>query len=240
MIVGDAMVRFWVGVSGFGYTGWIGTFYPAGAKGDMLLQHYSEKLNSVEINSTFYQMPNERTIRKWAEATAGNFRFSFKANRRITHIKKLRNAASETASFADALTPLKGKLGPLLVQLPPFLRFDRGLLEGFLREKPGPISVVLEPRHTSWFSDEVYEVLERYNVALCVADTAEMKPVFRGTADFAYARLRQDNYSRTDLEKWSDKLAGFAQDGTDCYAYFKHDENGKAARMAVEFARLLS
>jgi len=234
------MVRFWVGVSGFGYTSWIGTFYPPYAKSDTLLQHYSERLNSVEINSTFYQMPNEGTIRKWADVCAGNFRFSFKANRRITHIKKLRNVAADTAFFADALKSLQNKLGPLLVQLPPFLRFERGLLDVFLSEKPGSISVVLEPRHASWFNEEIYDLLERYDVALCVADTAEMKPVFRRTANFAYARLRQDNYSRTDLEEWADKLANFAPDGTDCYAFFKHDKNGRAASMAVEFARLLA
>ena len=233
------MVRFWVGVSGFSYTSWRGTFYPEDAKPEKLLEAYSTKLNSVEINSSFYHMPTEKTTAKWEKSTHDNFRFSFKANRRITHIKKLRNATEDTAFFMMALKPLDEKLGCFLIQLPPYMKQDYSLLESFLNEKPDSIKVALEFRHESWFTDEVNRLLEKYNAALCVADTEDLKPVFQRTADFAYVRLRQDRYSGEDLKMWAERLSKFAKDTRDCFIYFKHDETGEAAKVAVEFTKML-
>ncbi len=233
------MVRFWVGVSGFSYTSWRGTFYPKDAKTEKLLEAYSTKLNSVEINSSFYHMPTEKTTLKWAKSTQEDFRFSFKANRRITHIKKLRNTAEDTEVFMKALKPLNEKFGCVLVQLPPYVKQDYGILETFLNEKPDSVRVALEFRHDSWFAEGLNSLLAKYNAALCVVDTEDMKPVFQRTANFVYARLRQDHYSRNDLKLWAEKLSELAKDASDCFVYFKHDETGQAANMALEFRNLV-
>lgn len=127
------MAKFWVGVSGFSYPKWRGKFYPKDTKSDKLLEAYSTKLNSVEVNSSFYNTPTEKTILKWAASVGEDFRFSFKANRRITHYKKLKNTQPEIDYITKALTNMGQKLGCLLVQLPPYMKSDNELLETFLK-----------------------------------------------------------------------------------------------------------
>jgi uncharacterized protein YecE (DUF72 family) len=233
------MVHFWVGVSGFSYTSWRGAFYPEGTKPEKMLEAYSGKLNSVEINSSFYHMPTQATTSKWAKSTQDDFRFSFKANRKITHIKKLRDAVADVEIFFKGLKPLEAKLGCVLVQLPPYMKQDYDTLETFLKQKPESIRVALEFRHNSWFSEKVSELLSKHNAALCIADTENMKPVFNNTANFFYARLRKDRYSKEDLKEWAGKLSKFAGSSTDCFVYFKHDETGDAASVAAEFRAML-
>jgi len=234
------MTHFWVGVSGFSYATWTGEFYPKGTTAGDMLSSYSAKLNSVEINSTFYHMPTQTTTGKWADSTPDDFRFSFKANRKITHFKKLKDAASEVDVFLKGLRRLQEKLGCVLIQLPPFLKADFNLLETFLAPEPvGTIRIAFEFRHSSWFTSQLNALLSKYDAALCVADTEDMKPIFEQTAKFAYARLRQDTYSKDELKNWSKKIQDFAGDSEDCFIYFKHDETGKAANMAMEFQTML-
>jgi len=233
------MTRFWVGVSGFSYASWKGVFYPEGTKTDKMLEAYSSKLNSVEINSSFYHIPTQGTSSKWAKSTQDEFRFSFKANRKITHYKKLRETVAEMKIFYDGVRPVEGKLGCVLVQLPPYMKQDYEVLETFLKEKPESIRVALEFRHESWFGEKLNELLTRHNAALCVADTEDMKPVFSNTADFVYARLRQDRYSKKDLKDWAENLSKFAEDSSDAFVYFKHDETGDAANVAAEFRAMV-
>ncbi len=233
------MARFWVGVSGFSYSSWRGKFYQEDTKAEDMLEAYSAKLNSVEINSTFYNMPIQKTTQKWNDSCPDDFRFSFKANRRITHIKKLRDTEQDTSFFMNALKPLDAKLGCVLVQLPPYQRNDATLLESFLKEVDVPKRLAFEFRHESWFTREIYGLLSKHSAALCVADTPEMKPVFQRTTSFAYVRLRQDHYSSDDLEDWAKKLEKFVSDNLDCFVYFKHDETGEAATKAMEFSKLL-
>ncbi len=205
-----------------------------------MLEEYSSKLNSVEINSSFYHMPTQSTTSKWANSTQEDFRFSFKANRRITHIKKLQDTSADTDIFFKGVKPVEAKLGCILVQLPPYMKQDYDTLETFLKQKPASIRVALEFRHSSWFGDRLNEVLSKYDAALCVADTVDMKAVFAGTANFTYARLRRDRYSKKELKDWANKLLKFAEDSSDCFVYFKHDETGDAANQAVEFRTMLS
>jgi uncharacterized protein YecE (DUF72 family) len=233
------MVRFWVGVSGFSYPAWQGVFYPDGTKPADMLNAYSGKLNSVEINSSFYHTPTEVTARRWGSVVGEGFRFSFKANRRITHIKKLRDAGEDFVAFTGVLRPLRDKLGCVLVQLPPYVKRDEATLEGFLNSKPESLNVALEFRHDSWFDDGVNKLLSRYNAALCVADTEDMKPVFSNTASFLYVRLRRDNYSKDELTSWAKRLQDFSERSVDCFVYFKHDEKGEAAKTAQGFKSML-
>ncbi len=234
------MPRFWVGVSGFSYASWIGEFYPKGTTAGEMLGAYSAKLNSVEINSTFYHMPSQTTTGKWSESTPDDFRFSFKTNRRITHFKKLKDATPDVEGFVNGLSPLEAKLGCVLIQLPSYLKADYDLLEKFLNQKTArSINFAFEFRHSSWFTDRLGALLSKYDAALCVADTEDMKPVFERTAEFTYARLRHDAYSGDELKNWSKKLRDFASDSKDCFIYFKHDESGEAANMAMEFESML-
>ena len=234
------MTKFWVGVSGFSYASWIGVFYPKGTKSTNMLEAYSAKLNSVEINSTFYHMPFHTTTSKWAKSVGSDFRFSFKINRKISHFMKLKGVEDELEVFFKGLKPMHEKLGCVLVQLPPYLKQDYALLETFLALKPKGVKMAFEFRHESWFGDELNALLSKYNAALCVADTEEMKPVLEQTADFVYARLRQDTYSKSELKKWSEKFQKFTANSSDCFIYFKHDEEGTAANMAAEFSATLN
>lgn len=234
------MGHYWVGVSGFSYASWVGVFYPKGTKPGNMLEAYSTRLSSVEINSTFYHMPTQATTEKWAHLTSDDFRFSFKTNRKITHFMKLRGVKAELDVFFKALKPMQEKLGCVLVQLPPYMKQDYDVLETFLTQKPESIRIALELRHTSWFGNELNASLSKHNAALCVADTEDMKPVFERTADFAYMRLRQDTYSKAELKKWSEKIQKFAGDLGDCFIYFKHDETGNAAIIAAEFSSMLN
>lgn len=234
------MVEFWVGVSGFSYASWKGTFYPVGTRPDGMLEAYSSKLNSVEINSSFYHMPTQSITSKWGRSTQENFRFSFKANRRITHIKKLRNTTIDSKILFEGLKPLNAKLGCVLVQLPPYMKQDYDVLESFLRDTPKSIRIALEFRHSSWFGPKLNDLLSKYGAALCVADTEDMKPIFEPTTSFSYARLRQDQYSRKGLKEWAERLLKFTKDSSDFFVYFKHDETGEAANKAVEFREMLT
>lgn len=233
------MVRFWVGVSGFSYASWKGVFYAEGTRPEQMLEAYSNKLSSVEINSSFYHTPTQSVTTKWANSTKRDFRFSFKANRQITHIKKLRNASADMANFCNNITPTGDRLGCVLVQLPPFLKQDFDTLEGFLKEKPESIRVAMEFRHSSWFGTKLNEMLTKYGAVLCIAETEDMAPVFEKTTDFVYVRLRKEHYSKKELKDWCEKLLKFAGDSNDCFVYFKHDETGAAANTAVEFSQML-
>lgn len=232
-------MRFWVGVSGFSYASWKGAFYPETTKPNQMLEAYSTKLNSVEVNSSFYHMPSQSTTSKWSSSTPEAFRFSFKANRKITHFKKLKDAKNEFEFFLKGLKPVEAKLGCVLVQLPPYMKQDCEILETFLAEKPKATPIAVEFRHSSWFGDKLNGLLTKYNAALCVADTEDMKPIFERTANFSYVRLRRSKYSRAELKEWSEKLRESTAGLKDCFVYFMHDETRDAANRAADFSAML-
>lgn len=233
-------MRFWVGVSGFSYASWNGVFYPKNTKPNEMLSAYATKLNSVEVNSSFYHMPTQTTTQKWAATTPEEFRFSFKTNRKITHFMKLKGVRSEFEFFLKGLKPVQEKLGVVLVQLPPYMKQDYEALETFLADKPEWAHLAIEFRHSSWFNDRVNHLLTKYHSALCVADTEDMKPVLERTANFAYARLRRNTYSSRELKDWSKKFLKLANGLEDCFIYFMHDESGDAANRAAEFNAMLA
>jgi uncharacterized protein YecE (DUF72 family) len=205
-----------------------------------MLEAYATKLNSVEVNSSFYHMPTQTTTAKWAASTPDMFRFSFKASRKITHFKKLKGAKNEFEIFLKGLEPVGKKLGSVLVQLPPYMKQDTDTLETFLAETPKATPIAVEFRHSSWFGDKLNGLLSKYNAALCVADTEDMKPVFEPTASFGYVRLRRSKYSKGEFKGWSDKLRKSAAGLEDCFVYFMHDETGDAANRAADFNAMLN
>ena len=225
----------YVGVSGFSYTGWKGNFYPKDLKSEDFLGYYSQRLNSVEINSSFYAPPTAAMIKSWSQKTQDQFRFSIKSPRQITHILKLGKGASDLAKKLSATLELLGsKRGPVLFQLPPFLRQDLTLLESFLKETEEVAKKVFEFRHESWLNETTYALLDKYGAGFCVAETEDMKPVTKIIGDIAYFRLRMDSYDKKSIDKWSKEIQNLAKDARETYVYLRHDETGENAALALQ------
>jgi uncharacterized protein YecE (DUF72 family) len=223
-----------VGVSGFSYPRWKGNFYPEDLKSEDFLGYYSQKLNSVEINSSFYAPPTTAMVKSWAAKTQNDFQFSIKSPRQITHILKLGKGSSDSAKKLDATLELLGsKRGPVLFQLPPFLRQDLKLLESFLEETAPVSKKVFEFRHDSWLTEPTYTLLEKYRTGFCVAETEDMKPVMKVIGDIAYFRLRLDSYDKTTVDDWSTRIKDLAKNAEETYVYLRHDETGENASLAL-------
>lgn len=233
------MNRIWVGTSGYNYKEWKGPFYPADLAEQDMLRFYGERYSSVEINYTFYRMPTVRTLQAWAKETPENFVFSLKAPRRITHEMRLRDAADPLTYFCDTAKVLKAKLGAMLFQLPPFLKKDVPRLEDFLHQMSPGFRAAFEFRNQSWFSDDVYECLQRFEVALCIAEHEERSAPFERTAPFGYLRLRRPDYSDQELAAWAERLAGIS-DWEQTFVYFKHEAAGRGPLLASKLLQHLA
>jgi uncharacterized protein YecE (DUF72 family) len=230
-----------VGVSGFSYTGWKGNFYPVNLKSEEFLSYYSQRLNSVEINSSFYASPSSAMVKSWAGRTGDNFRFSFKAPRQITHILKLGKGSVEAAErLGVTLGSLGEKKGPVLFQLPPYSRQDLKLLEDFLANTSKIGERVFEFRHESWLNDLTYATLEKYNAGFCIAETEDMKPVFKVTGKMPYFRLRRESYDPKMIDEWIGKIKEMSKESESVYVYLRHDENGDNAARALKILESLA
>jgi uncharacterized protein YecE (DUF72 family) len=187
----------------------------------------------VELNYTFRRFVTEKLLAGWITATPDGFRFSVKAHQTITHVKRLRDTEEFTRSFLTSLQPLavSGRLGTVLFQLPPFQKADAPLLEAFLAALPRSGRYTFEFRHESWFSDPVFDLLRRYNAALCLAESEKLSTPGVQTADFSYFRLRKPEYSPQERQVLAEKLAALAGDA---YVYFKHEDTPEGALYAEE------
>lgn len=224
------MAKIYAGTSGWAYPSWKPDFYPAKLPSAKFLGHYAERLNTVEVNYTFRRFPTEKLLRGWIAATPPEFQFAVKANQKITHISRLKNVADFTSDFLGALEPLatERKLGPVLFQLPPYLKADVALLKDFLATVPRNVRSAFEFRHASWFSDEVYEALREANVALCNAESEKLETPAVQTADFAYLRLRKETYSPAERKVIATTVSDLVKRG-DVYVYFKHEDTPEGA-----------
>jgi uncharacterized protein YecE (DUF72 family) len=227
--------KIYAGTSGWAYATWKPDFYPPKLASAKFLSHYSTRLNTVEVNYTFRHFPTEKLLRGWMAATPEDFTFAVKANQKITHIKRLKDAAEFTGEFIAALQPLDAekKLGPVLFQLPPYLKCDVGLLKDFLAALPRSLRSAFEFRHVSWFTEEVYEVMRAANAALCLAESEKLETPDVQTADFVYLRLRKEDYSTKARQALTGKVSGFARKG-DVYMYFKHEDTPEGALYAQD------
>jgi len=219
-------MQIFTGTSGFSYPEWCGRFYPAGLSGAQMLGYYATRLATVEINNTFYRMPNQDTVATWRDEVPDSFCFAVKASRRITHQKRLIDVSDDVAHLFGVVDVLGPKLGPVLFQLPPFLKKDLSALRDFLACLPAGRRAALEFRHPSWFADDVYSALAQSNVALVGGDLeeAEKSPPLVATADFGYLRLRRLDYDPSGIAEWGARIA--AQSWQSAYAYLKHEVLG--------------
>jgi len=225
----------WIGTSGYNYPEWKGSFYPETLSAAKMLPYYAERFSTVEINYTFYRAPNEKILNGWNRATPDRFKLTLKAPKRITHDARLCDCADRVRQFLETASTLGPKLGALLFQLPPNLKKDLALLDGFLDAFPPRVCAAFEFRHVSWLDEEVYERLRARNLALCVADSEKLSTPVTITADYGYFRLRDEGYTAADIDRWADVIAERTQACRDVFVYFKHEESGKGP----EFAQLL-
>jgi uncharacterized protein YecE (DUF72 family) len=221
--------RILAGASGYSFKEWKGTFYPQDMKPDGMLAWYAERLPTVEINNTFYQMPKVAVLENWASATPETFRFAIKASRRITHMARLKadTAADSVAFLYRNLAALGAKRGPVLFQLPPFMKKDLPRLQDFLKLLPAGHNAAFEFRNETWFADDVYAALKEAGASLCHSEREDSAPPpLVETAPWGYVRLRLETYSDTDLEQWAKRLA--ATGWREIYVYFMHEPTAPA------------
>ena len=224
-----ATARLMAGASGYSFKEWKGDFYPGDMKPDGMLKYYAERLPTVEINNTFYQLPKAAVLENRAACTPASFRFSIKASRRITHLSRLsaETAADPLAYLYKTLGVLGEKRGPVLFQLPPFLKKDLARLEAFLALLPRGHRAAFEFRNETWFSDDVYALLKGAGAALCVSEREDnAPPPLVETADWGYVRLRLEEYSDADLKRWSERLLATAWQSI--HVYFMHEPTAPA------------
>jgi uncharacterized protein YecE (DUF72 family) len=219
-----------VGTSGYSYKEWKGPFYPKDLPAGDFLRFYGERLPTVEINNTFYRMPTAKLALGWCAEVPDDFAFAVKAPQRITHMAKLKGAEDAVAAFVKAVTPMGARLGPLLFQLPPFLRKDVPRLAEFLAGVPTGLRIAFEFRHPSWFDDDVWAALREHGAALCVAEGEKLESPLVATADWGYVRLRRDAYPDDVIASWSEKIR--AQPWREAFVYVKHDD-GDAPGVAL-------
>ncbi|MGQ0586462.1 MAG: DUF72 domain-containing protein [Gammaproteobacteria bacterium] len=217
------------GASGYSFKEWKGEFYPEKIKPEDMLAYYGERLPTVEINNTFYRMPKAEVLENWAGVTPDAFRFAIKASRRITHFARLK--AEESRDSVEylyrQLEALGAKRGPVLFQLPPFLKKDLPRLTDFLELLPDDHRAAFEFRHDSWFDDAVYAALDAAGASLCFSEREDgSPPALVETAVWGYVRLRLEGYSDAELKQWAGRLAGTNWD--EVYVYFMHEPTAPA------------
>jgi len=226
------------GASGYSFKEWKGSFYPEKMKPEEMLPFYSQRLPTVEINNTFYQMPKVAVLENWARTTPESFKFAIKASRRITHMSRLKaeSAADSVGFLYRNLAALGAKRGPVLYQLPPFLKKDLPRLTEFLGLLPEGHRAAFEFRNDTWFSDDVYDALKNAGAALCLSEREDnAAPPMVETAPWGYVRLRLEIYSEEDLQRWAARLAATGWGET--YAYFMHEPTAPAyAQTLMKFA----
>ncbi|MBV9847013.1 MAG: DUF72 domain-containing protein [Kutzneria sp.] len=240
----DGVIR--VGTSGWVYPEWRGVFYPKGLPQRRELEYLSRRVNSIEINGSFYSLRQPSNYRAWAATTPDDFVFAVKGIRQVTHVKRLRNIERPLADFfASGVLELGHKLGPVLWQLPPSVRFDPEVLDGFLRLLPRTVRHALEVRHPSFRDPTFFRLMHANNVASVVADTAGTWPRFDEiTADFVYVRLHGDEelyasgYTDRALDRWASRIRDWARD-RDAFVYFDNTMRARAPHDAVALASRL-
>lgn len=237
--------KIWVGTSGYVYRHWRkGVFYPEGLKVREELAYYASRFPTVELNNPFYRLPTGEMFARWRATTPDGFEFAVKASRYITHIKRLRDTADEIELFMSRARELGPKLGPVLFQLPPNQQLDIARLREFLPRLSAGQRWVLEFRHPSWHTPEVYRALAEHEVALCIPVGGGLHPDRVTTAGFSYIRMHRGEepgggFTAEELKLWATQLRALSSVGKDAYIYFNNDWEGYAIRDAMTLQKLL-
>jgi uncharacterized protein YecE (DUF72 family) len=215
------MGRLYVGSSGFSYPSWKPDFYPGGTKAADFLRVYAERLDTVELNATFYRLPSEEQLARWAGQTPPGFRFAVKMTGSITH----RGRVEQIPTFCERARALGDRLGPILVQVPPTRPRDDGLLRLFLDSLDPDLDYAFEFRHDSWAGADL--------------EGHALVGSLDGLAGFRYLRLREPPYDDDALRSWAQRLRPVLRAGADVFAFFKHEDEPTAPRYARRLAELV-
>jgi uncharacterized protein YecE (DUF72 family) len=237
--------RVWIGTSGWHYKHWVGAFYPPKTPAAGMLDYYIQFFDTVEINNSFYRLPPESALADWRNSTPPGFLFAMKGSRFLTHMKKLKDAEQGLERFLQRAEILRGKLGPILFQLPPQWEINRQRLEDFLRILPTHHRYAFEFRNASWNTPSIYDLLSTYHAGYCIFHLAGAQSPIEITAPFAYLRLHgpgekyQGSYSNADLHNWVRRISRWTSAGLDVYVYFDNDDSGYAAQNALSLKRMV-
>ncbi len=228
------------GTSGFAYPAWAPRFYPPGTRGGDLLRHYGARLATVELNNTFYRQPSPAAVDGWLAATPSDFRFSVKAQRSSSFRSLQVDPAASVEWLTTPLRRFDDRLGTILFRVPENVARDDERLAGLLGAWPADLPLAMEFQDPSWHVDEVFAAIRAVGAALVTTDldTESDPPTIRRTGPFLYLRLRRSDYPRDELERWVGRLEPFLADGLDAFVYFRHDEVGRGAELALELAEL--
>ena len=235
----------WIGTSGWSYDHWDGVLFEAGTPADEQLAAYADSFDTVEVDNTFYQLPDEGTLEAWEETAPDGFQFAIQASRYITHMKKLKDVDESVGELLDRVELLGDKLGPILFQCPPNWNRDAERLAAFLDVLPRGHEYAFEFRDPSWFHDEIYELLRANDAACCIYDMEGETAPLEIITDLIYVRLHKpegdDNwdYSPQALTAWADRFVEWAGDGHEVFCYFNNDRDGAAVRNADLMYELL-
>lgn len=237
--------EFYIGTSGWHYDHWKGPFYPSGLSSKNFLNFYIQSFSTVEINRTFYSLPQSQVFTTYAKKVPPSFVFSVKASRFITHVKRLKDPKLPLQRLFSRIKGLQAHLGPILFQLPPHWKLNSERLHAFLKSLPKGYRYTFEFRDPSWFVEEVFDLLKQYNAAFCIYELADIKTPLVTTADFVYVRLHgplgayAGRYSLPVLKKWAAFFRRESRQGKDVYCYFDNDQAGYAALNAKTMKQLL-
>jgi uncharacterized protein YecE (DUF72 family) len=231
-----------VGTSGFAYPGWSPRFYPAGLKGDRLLPHYASRLNACELNNTYYQQPTAAKVAAWLAATPDDFRFAVKAQRGGSYRSLLVDPVASVPWLTEPIRRFGDRLGTVLFRVPDNVRRDDDRLASLLAAWPRDVPLTVEFQDPSWHVDEVFSALREAGAALCTTDLPDdaEPPTIRRTGRFLYLRLRRHDYDAAELAAWAARLEPFTADGLDAFVFFRHDDVGRGAELALEFRSALA
>lgn len=233
--------RLHVGTSGWSYGHWRARFYPDGLPQSRWLQHYASRFDTVEVNASFYRLPQERTLRTWRETVGPAFRFAVKGSRYVTHVQRLRNSGEAVERLVTRIAPLAETVGPILWQLPPDLERDIALLRDFLEVLPASHRHVIEFRHPGWLDDEVSELLAGHDVGLVSVSSLRMPPRRFAVSGVVYLRLHglaggfRHRYTDRELAPWAEWVADAVAHGANAWVYFNNDGEGAAPVDAAAF-----
>jgi uncharacterized protein YecE (DUF72 family) len=230
--------RLRTGTSGFAYPAWAPRFYPAGTRGHGLLRHYGARLTTVELNNTFYRQPSPAAVDGWLAATPPDFRFAVKAQRSASFRSLQVDPGESVAWLTGPLRRFGERLGTILFRVPDGVTRNDERLAGLLAAWPADLPLAMEFQDPTWHVDETFAALRTAGAALVTTELAEDEgpPTIRRTGHFLYLRLRRHDYAATELETWLDRLEPFITDGLDAFVYFRHDDVGRGAELALELA----
>ena len=235
-----------IGTSGWYYDHWRQRFYPADLPKSKWFEYYAQHFDTVEINNTFYHLPKEQTLQRWHDIAPKDFLYAVKANRYITHIKRLKDAAEPLERFFERVGLLKSRLGPILYQLPPSLQKDLDLLGSFIKLVPRRKTAVFEFRHQSWYCDDTYELLKKYGAGFCIHDMPGKESPRIVTGNIIYIRFHgttgrySGSYPKSQLQDWAKWIREQSKKASGIYVYFNNDAHGHAIKNAKQLKEMIS